>query len=113
MSVDQDNSRYISNLKRQSLRLRDNLDVPLNVARLWLAKFIYQEKDISEIQRKIRNNDFDGYIYLSKIEPRCDRAIYDKFCTEKVHIIRRLESSPAAEKFGGNLIVLLDKVFGV
>ena len=113
MSVDQDNSRYLSNLKRQSLRLRDALDVPLNVARLWLAKFIYQEKDMSEIQRKIKNNDFDGYVYLSQIEPRCDRAIYNKFCDEKVHIIRRLESSPAAEKYGGDLIVLLGKIFGV
>ena len=58
MSVDQDNSKYLSNLKRQSLRLRDALDVPLNVARLWLAKFIYQEKDMSEIQRKIKNRLF-------------------------------------------------------
>jgi len=113
MSVDQDNSKYLSNLKRQSLRLRDALDVPLNVARLWLAKFIYQEKDMSEIQRKIKNRDFDGYVFLSQIEPRCDWEVYDRFCNEKPRIIKGLDGSPVAEKYGGDLIVLLDKVFGV
>ena len=113
MSIDQDPAQLIDNVKRQSLRLRDALNVPLKTARLWLAKHIYQEKDIAEIQRKLKKGDMTGYLYLSSVSPGCSEEQFKQYNEDKVAITQLLSLSPVAENYDADLVLLLDKVFGV
>jgi hypothetical protein len=113
MSFDQDPSLLISNVKRQSLRLRDSAGVPLKTARVWLAKYIYQEKDIEEIKRKLKGGLDSRYLYLSEVIPGCSEDIYRKYLNDKEALVKSLMNSPAFNPFDGNLNALLDKIFGV
>ncbi len=97
MSVTFNNTKLLSNLKRQSLRLAKHLEMPQNQVQMLLAKHFYNEKSLADIKRKINSNNYSGMIFLAAVEPDADENVLDKFIEALPQLLIELSSSPISQ----------------
>ena len=112
MLNDLDKQTLIDNLKRQSLRLKSELDIPLNQAQLFLSRYIYQVKDLNCLKKRIKRGDLSEFVFLSAVHPNANPSFIDKFKDQFPIIILSIESSPIRERYNGNVSRLILNVFG-
>ncbi len=97
MSVTFNNTKLLSNLKRQSLRLAKHLDMPQNQVQMLLAKHFYKEKSLVDIKRKINSNKYSGLIFLAAMEPDADEDVLNKFVEVLPELLIELSTSPISQ----------------
>lgn len=111
MSVDFEKHKLQENLKRQSKRLSELIDVPLTKAQYLLAVHIYSEVAFEHVKAKIDNGKFTGLIFLAAVASDADDQILDKFLSEFGEIYQRTENSPLASLYQGPTRELIFRLF--
>lgn len=113
MSVVYDKNRFLSNIKRQSLRLTQILEIPQNQAHILLSKYFYGENSLSEVKRKINAGKFERRLFLAAVAPDADQNILNMFAEQFPEILISVTSSPVATIYDGNCAELILEVFSL
>ena len=113
MSVTFDKARLLSNLKRQSLRLTQRLDLPQNHVQILFAKHFYGENAVADIKRKINSGKIKGRIFFAAVAPDADKEILKMFVDQLPELLVSVATSPIASVFDGNFQQLILDVFSL
>lgn len=113
MSVDINKTKLFKNIKRQSLRLEQLLNLPKHQVHTLLARHFYNENTIADVRKKITSNSLEGRIFLAAVAPDASEQILSKFADEFANILVSVATSPICKVSNNSPRDLILEVFSL
>ena len=113
MSVDYDKDKLLSNVKRQSKRLAQLLDVPLSKAQYFLSAYVYSEQSFAILRSKIESGHLFANLHFAMLGADAEQHVFDSFSNAYAELYVTLEESPLRELYSGSIKELIFNLFGL